>query len=336
MITLYTIAGVFFFIIHAFFTASEMAFTAVNKVKLSGLAEKGDLKAKKLNDFISKEGMFLGTTLVGTNVSVIIVTALTTRVCEEYFDAAMVPLITTIILVPLTLIFVEIVPKMIARQFSLPVSLYCITPLENFFRLFKPLILLINSIAALILKPFRAKTSSWELTFTKSDLKKLISSFHETGGVEKNEVELLHKALDFSGKTAGNVMLPLYKVSSLNDIDTIDMLKQLISLTGYSRVPVYNEKKSNMIGIANIYDVLYRTDQEPSIETVSDIIRPALFLSERESLDQVLSKLRHEKQPMGIVRDDTLKAVGVITIEDILEQLVGDIEDKAYTPSSKK
>ncbi len=310
----------------AFFTTAEMAFTTVNRIKLRNLVESGDPQALKLNDFLSREGMFLGTTLVGTNISVVISSTLATRVFMEYFGTKLSPVVTTIIMVPLVLLFAEIIPKLIARQFSTPLALYTVTPLSSFFKLFRPLILAVNSTVRVLLFHFRGESRPWDLTFTKSDLKNILRSGHEAGEVEKDELELIHKVLDFGGKPVENSMIPLYRVSSISENDSTEDLKRLVALTGFSRVPVYRDSKNNIIGIINIYDVLF--DVNPNRGVLRDFIREPVHVKQDDGLDIALTRLRHQKQPMGIVTNNDEKVVGMITIEDILEELVGNIEDK--------
>jgi len=330
MITIYTIGALIAIAAQAFFTTAEMAFTTVNRIKLRDLVESGDPHALKLNDFLSREGMFLGTTLVGTNISVVITSTLATRVFAEYFGTKLSPVITIIIMVPLVLIFAEIIPKIIARQFSTPLALYTVTPLNSFFKLFRPLILAVNSTARFLLFPFKGESRPWDLTFTKSDLKTILRSGHEAGEVETDELELIHKVLDFGGKPVENSMIPLYRVSSTSENDSIENLKRLVSLTGFSRIPVYKDSKNNIIGIINIYDVLFRLDEDMESDrgVIRDFIRAPVHVKQNDGLDIALTRLRNKKQPMGIVTDNDERVVGIITIEDILEELVGNIEDK--------
>ena len=329
MITIYTIIVLIAIGSQAFFTATEMAFTAVDKIKLKNLVEAADPRALKLNDFLSKEGMFLGTTLVGTNISVIIASVLATRIFAEYYGAGFSPVITTVVMVPLILVFAEIIPKIIARQFSVPLALHTVTALENFFRIFRPLILIVNSAAGLLLYPFRGQGVSRDMTFTKRDLKAFLYSGLETGEVERDELELIHKVLDFGGKQVKDSMVPLYKVSSISEKDTIKDLKGLVSLTGFSRIPVYKDRKDHITGVANIYDVLFRMEEETGrAAAVKDFIREPVHIKQTDGLDIALTRLRHRTQPMGIVTDDRERVVGIITIEDMLEELVGSIEDR--------
>ncbi len=327
MITLYTILVIAAIIMQAFFTASEMAFTSANRIKLKGLVDSGDARALKLDAFLQKEGVYLATTLVGTNLAVVIASVLATRIFAEYFALAAAPAITIVVMVPVTLIFAEIVPKMIARQFSTVLALHTVAPLSNFFRLFRPLIAAVNFTARFLLTPFGKRKAPWELTLTKRDLKRILLLGYETGEVEADEVELIHKILDFSAKKVERIMVPLYRVSSIGVDDDTDNLKRLVSLTGFSRIPVYKKNKNHIIGIVNIYDILFRAEEKDKNAPVKDFIRDPVYVKMEDGLDIALTRLRRRKQPMGIVVDRENNVAGIVTIEDMLEEIVGEIED---------
>lgn len=173
--------------------------------------------------------------------------------------------------------------------------------------------------------PFGERKTPWDLSFTKGDLKKMLLLGHETGEVETDEVELIHKVLEFGGKKVEKIMVPLYRVSSIDTEDTIENLKRLISITGFSRIPVYRENKNSIVGIVNIYDILFKTSNGEENATVKDFIRDPVYLKRDDGLDIALARLRHREQPMGIVVEDDNHVVGIITIEDMLEEIVGEI-----------
>lgn len=325
MITIYTIFILGAILMHGFFASAETALTSFSKIKIKGLADSGDMRAIKLKEFLGKKGAYLGTTLVGTNIAVVTTAALATRIFSEYIDPNLAPVIVTIVLTPITLLFAEIIPKMIAYQFSEGVALNTIYPLKGFFKLFYPVIVSINTISSFLISPFKHKETSWDAAFTKGDIKRLLLLGHETGEVEADEVELIHKVLDFGARKVESIMVPLYKVSSIEGNDTVEDLKKLISLTGFSRVPVYEGNKNNIVGIVNIYDILFGNADD--LDTVKKFIRNPAYIKKEDPLDIMLARLRHRGQPMGIVTDDKGAVCGIVTIEDALESIVGKIGD---------
>ena len=325
MITIYTLIVIFSIGVQAFFTACEMAFTSVNKIKLKELIDSGDLEAVEIHNFVKKEGMYLGTTLVGTNIAVVVASISSARIFTEYFNPAISPLLATICLVPITLIFAEIVPKIIARHFSTEFALKAVVPLKKFFRLFYPVIAGVNYIAKIILTPFSKNNESKGVMFTKTDLKKLLIMGQEKGEMEADEVELIHKILDFGAKRVENIMIPLYRISSISVNDNVKNIKRLVEHTGFSRIPVYENNKNNIVGIVNIYEILFNPEEVKDNEEVKSFIRDIVSVNRRDNLNIVLTRLIHQKSPMGIVLDQEEKVVGIITIEDILEEIVGEI-----------
>lgn len=326
MITLYTVLVIAAIMMQAFFTASEMAFTSVNRIKLKGLVDAGDKRAMRLSGFLDK-GTFLGTTLVGTNITVVVASTLATRILMGYFDRGIAPVVATAIMVPVTLIFAEIVPKIIARQFSTGLSLRAMVPLNSFFRLFYPLIVSVNAVAKFFISPFSRSKDQQDMTLSKSDLKKILLWGHETGEVEADEVELIHRILDFGSKKIESIMVPLFRVSSISSDDSTENLRRLVSFTGYSRIPVYEKKKNKIVGIVNIYDILFSMEEREETSEVKDFVREPVCVNREDGLDIALARLRHRKQPMGIVVGKDEEVVGIVTIEDMLEEIVGEIED---------
>jgi len=326
MIPIYTLIIVISLVVQAFFTASEMAFTSVSKIRLKSLADAGDAKADVLMTFLNKEGDFLGTTLAGTNISVVINSVLATRIFSEYVGAASAAFFATLFMVPVTLILAEIVPKMVSHQFSTEFAMAAFGPVEAFHKLFKPLISLLNGVARFLLRPFGGGRTSLELSLTKSDLRNILLLGQETGGVESGEIELIHRILEFGAKNVGNIMIPLYRVSSVNVEDPAENMKKLVAMTGFSRLPAYRENKKNIVGVINIYDILFSEDSGKDTK-VCDFLREAVTVNCSDGLDIALARLRHREQPMGIVLDESGNAVGIVTIEDILEEIVGDIRD---------
>ncbi|MFH1665737.1 MAG: hemolysin family protein [Candidatus Omnitrophota bacterium] len=328
MITIYTILILAAIMMQAFFTASETALTSVNRNMLKRLVESGNSHAINLEKILKEKGGYLGTTLVGTNIAVVISSVLATRISVEYFTPVAAPLLATCIMVPVTLIFAEIVPKMIARQFSVEVALRVAGPLGRFFKLFFPVISAVNSVGVFLITLLGGKSAPEDVNITKRDLKKMLALGHETGAMEADEVEMIHRALDFGAKKIQDIMVPLYRVSSVIVSDTVDDLKKLVSLTGFSRIPVYEGNKNDIIGIANIYDILFtldETERKQKKQQMKDFVRDPVFVNGSDGLDIALTRLRHHKQLMGIVADKEDKVIGIVTIEDILEEIVGEI-----------
>ena len=229
MVIIYTISIMFAILMQAFFAASETALTCTDGAKLKGLVDTGNKFAIKLEGFLKKKGAYLGTTLIGTNIAVVAASALATRIFAEYFNPEFSAILATVILVPITLLFAEIIPKIIARYYSLDFALRIVSPLTKFSKLFHPLIVFLNAVSGFLLWPFRGQKPSWDYTLTKGDIKQMLLLGHQTGEVEADEVELIHNVLDLGSITVEKIMVPLYKVSSIETDDEINIeeLKEL-------------------------------------------------------------------------------------------------------------
>ena len=183
----------------------------------------------------------------------------------------------------------------------------------------------VNYIAKIILTPFTKNNESKGVMFTKTDLKKLLIMGYEKGEMEADEVELIHKVLDFGAKRVENIMIPLYRISSISSTDCVKNIKRLVEHTGFSRIPLYEESKNNITAIVNIYDVLFSPDEVMDDEEVKKFSRDIVPINRKDTLNIVLTRLIHQKSPMGVVVGPDEEVVGIITIEDILEEIVGEI-----------
>lgn len=326
MITLYTILVIFAVLMQAYFAMSEIALTSADRAVVKDLSASGDKRAYETDKLLAKSEVYLGTTLVGTNLAVVVHSVLATRIFIRYFGPDIAPLLTTVCMVPITLLFAEITPKIIGRQFATQISYRLVRSITSFFKFFQPLINSVNFLAKVILLPLRKfRSDPWPSTFTKSDLKRILLMGHETGEVEADEVELIHKVLDLGAKKVRSIMIPLFRISSIEEGETVENLKRLVSLTDFSRIPVYKEKKENLTGIVNIYDILFSMNKVDDNEAVKNFSREYVYVGADDGLDIALARLRHKKRPMGIVKDEDHKILGIVTIEDILEEIVGEI-----------
>lgn len=325
MIPLYTAIVLFAFCMHAFFALTEMVFTSANRSAVKELALSGDKRARLTDELLNSNEVFLGTTLVGTNIAVVLYSILATRIFIEYFGSAKASSMTVLFIVPGTLLFAEIIPKMIGKQFATSLSCRLASVVWSFYRVFHPVIITVNFLVGILLVPVqKLKKNQWRRSFTKSDLKRILLLGHETGEVEADEVELIHKVLDFEAKKVSQTMVPLFKVSSIEEEETVETLKRLVALTNFSRIPVYRDKKENLTGVVNIYDILFSHEDVSDSRKVKEFAREPVYVAPTDGLDIALARLRHKKRPMGIVVGQDEKRIGIITIEDILEQIVGE------------
>jgi len=318
----YLILILFFIMLNSFFAGSEAALTSLNKIRLRHLVESQHKEALMISEFMKDEDHFLGTTLLGTNISVIVGSALCTQMCFFYFkpNAAVV---STLVMTVLILVFGEIVPKTIFRQSSDAVSLKIIYPLKFIFRFLYPLILLVSKITDVVLNPIKKKISKAESPFlTKVDIERVIVSNKGKNLKRFDERNLIQQIFKLGRTKIHEILIPLRRATLISVFDSIKNVKEIASRSRFSRFPVYEGNLHNIIGTLNVYDILF---SEVEKRNVKEYLKEPYFVSENEAVDEVLSKLRKKKALMAIVKNKDNASCGIVTIEDLLEEIVGEI-----------
>ena len=311
-------------IFSAFFAGSEAALTAVNKIRLRHLVELGDKRAIETDKFISNEGRFLGTTLVGTNIGVVLASALATKLFANFFGPHNGALISTFIITFIILIFGEIIPKTLFRQSSDSMSLHIIYPLKFVFQLLRPIIWVIDIIKNILFFPFRDKIKKdSDLFMSKKDIELIIATTGSKGMVTHNENVLIQRIFDLGRTTIRKIMMPLSTVALVNMNNSIEQLKELSRKTKFARFPVYVNNITNIVGTVNIYEYFFDNEQK---NVVGDYLNKPFFVYQTDHVDDILNIMRKNKINMAVVVNSANVPVGIVTIEDLLEEIVGEIE----------
>lgn len=315
--------AIFLCIISAgFFSGAETGIISLNRLRLRSLVDSKVKKALWLKGFLENPEYFLSSTLVGTNLSVIIASALATSWAVKYF-ANQGALIATLILTPLILIFSEIIPKSLFRQHADRVILAISLVLKGSFILLSPLVKTINFFPRILLKPFGGKKTTKSPFVTKEELKFLVEESTKEGLFEPGERRMIYRIFDFGATLARDIMVLLTDVTAVEVNTPKAGVKELARFKKFSRYPVYQERKDNIVGLINIYDLLYEEDIEKT--SLGDFKRPIISVLETTPIDKILSQLRKERQVMALVVNQAGRALGIITLEDILEEIVGEI-----------
>ena len=317
------LTAIFFCIIFAgFFSGAETGIISLNRLRLRSLADSKVKRALLLKGFLQNPEYFLSSTLVGTNLAVVIASALATSWAVKYF-AAQGALIATLILTPLMLIFSEIIPKTLFRQHADRVVLAISPMLKLFFILLSPLVKTISLFPQLLLKPFGGNKTTKSPFVSKEELKFLVEESTREGVVEPGERRMIYRIFDFGATLARDIMETLVNVTALEINTPLSRVKEIAGGRKFSRYPVYKGRKDNVIGLLNIYDLLYERDNNKT--RLGDFIRPVFSVLENTPIDHLLSQLRKERQVMALIINQAGKPLGIVTIEDILEEIVGDL-----------
>ncbi len=307
--------------LEGFFSGTEMALISCSPIRLKRLAEEG--KGRAAYRFVEDPDTLFGTTLLGTNLCVVLNSSLITWYLHSRFHFGS-ELYTTLILSPLVLLFGEMLPKAYAQAHAERVSLAMAPPLRVFSKIFSPVSSVIL-FAAKLLSPGNGDEKRESLLVKKDELRILLDRHFEGSDILEEEKELIKNIFSFGEVRVREAMKPLIEVVALSEDDTVSKAARLIQERGFSRLPVYSGNIFRIIGIVSVYDIM---EAEEGSLKVKEFLRNTLFVSEFTYVDELLRRMQMEKQVMAVVVNEHGACVGIITIEDILEELVGEIEDE--------
>lgn len=308
----------------AFFSSAETSMTTVNKIRIQSLAEQGDKRAKILLTVIEDSGKLLSTILIGNNIVNISASSLATTLTMRLFGNAAVSISTGIITL-LVLIFGEITPKTMASLHAEKMALSYARIIHFLMFLLTPVIFLVNKLAKGVLTLLRIDDSVKGNTITEHELRTLVNVGHEEGVIEKEERQMIYNVFDFGDSQAQDVMVPRIDVSFADVNSSYEDLIGLFREEKHTRFPVYEETTDNIIGIVNVKDLLL-TDQKDF--TLRKILRDAYFTYEYKKTSELLMEMKENSVSFAVVLDEYGATSGIITLEDLVEEIVGDIHDE--------
>ena len=308
----------------AFFSSAETSMTTVNKIRIQSLAEQGDKRAKILLTVIEDSGKLLSTIRIGNNIVYIRASSLATTLTMRLFGNAAVSISTGIITL-LVLIFGEITPKTMASLYAEKMALSYARIIHFPMFLLTPVIFLVNKLAKGVLTLLRIDDSVKGNTITEHELRTLVNVGHEEGVIEKEERQMIYNVFDFGDSQAQDVMVPRIDVSFADVNSSYEDLIGLFREEKHTRFPVYEETTDNIIGIVNVKDLLL-TDQKDF--TLRKILRDAYFTYEYKKTSELLMEMKENSVSFAVVLDEYGATSGIITLEDLVEEIVGDIHDE--------
>lgn len=312
-------------VMSALFSSMETAFSSVNKIRLKHEASNGNKKAERALNIAENFDKALTSILVGNNIVNILSSSLGTVVFTDLFGTAGVAIATAVMTV-LVLTFGEIIPKSFAKQNAEKCALAFAGILNAIMIVLTP----ISSIFAYLQKGL-AKISKPDDSpnFTEDELKYIIEEIEDQGVLEEQESDLVRSALEFDDITVEQILVPRVKVVAVERNEDIDAIKEIFIRDRYTRLPVYEETVDNIVGLINEKDffaLVTRSEGAPS--GIESIIQKALYVSEMKLISEVLYEMQRSKIHMAIVKDQYGGTSGIVTMEDIIEELVGEIYDE--------
>jgi len=312
----------------AFFSGAETALVSLNWIRLDHWLEKGRGSAKVLERFVADPHRMLGTTLVGTNIAVVMTSSLVSwRLADIFQDwsSGLIGLVSIVIVTPALLVFGEVIPKVIGRRHSDAITLKVVHPLRMFYYLLSPLILVTTGVAGVLLRPFGIRTQEWRSRLTKDQLRLLLTSEGErAGAVDEQETRLISGIFEFGLTTIGEVMVPRTDIVGVSADSTVGEAVELVRAHGFSRLPVLSPDRDHIEGMVHSRDLLGM----PRDTGIADLVRAVPYMPETKTCDDLFRELQARRQHMVAVADEHGSLAGIVTLEDLLEELVGEIEDE--------
>jgi len=316
------------FTMGAFFSGAETALVSLNWIRLDHWLEKGRGSAKVLERFVADPHRMLGTTLVGTNIAVVMTSSLVSwRLADIFQDwsSGLIGLVSIVIVTPALLVFGEVIPKVIGRRHSDAITLKVVHPLRMFYYLLSPLILVTTGVAGVLLRPFGIRTQEWRSRLTKDQLRLLLTSEGErAGAVDEQETRLISGIFEFGLTTIGEVMVPRTDIVGVSADSTVGEAVELVRAHGFSRLPVLSPDRDHIEGMVHSRDLLGM----PRDTGIADLVRAVPYMPETKTCDDLFRELQARRQHMVAVADEHGSLAGIVTLEDLLEELVGEIEDE--------
>lgn len=340
LMSLDILVTLFLVFLNGFFVAAEFA---IVKVRASQIAiQKGGLSKKSAQVIIDNLDGFLAATQLGITLASlglgwlgepvatrVILNVMNSIGVELSTDAAhkiAVPVAFTMITI-LHIVFGELAPKSIAIRYPTSTAISVATWLRAFYFVFRPFIWLLNGFAGLLLRIFGIKPVNETEIHSEDELKLIIAESEEGGAIEASERELIQNVFDFDDRVVRQVMIPRIKISAMKANTSIKDAMNIVLSEGFSRYPLYEDSLEEIVGIVTIKDIISSYVTAPD-KTVRDIMRPVYFIPETKGVDSLLREFQVKKIQMAIVISEFGGTIGLVTLEDILEELVGEIQDE--------
>ena len=314
----------FFLLCSAYFACCETAYTAVSRVRLRTMADKGNKRAKKALWICDRFDKTLTTILIGNNIFHASCASLSALLVMRQFSSEYVvygTIVTTIIVY----LFAEMLPKSLAKARSEEIALIFATSMQFFVLVCTPVSFLFSGISNVLSRTLAAEDTG---KVTEEDLLNIIETIEDEGVLEPEKQALVNSAMEFGQKLAEDVMIPIESVVRISSTTSIDKIAEFIRMSPYSRIPIYEGKEDNIVGILPTNNFLNRYVQKQPIMLRKMLLKPYVF-DKKIEVSELLQRMRLNKLHMVFICDENRKKVGVITMEDILEELVGDIQDES-------
>lgn len=309
----------------AFFSSAETAFITINKIKIRSLVDKGNKRAVTVDKIINNSGKMLSTILIGNNIVNLSASAISTSLVIRLFGSYATGIATGIMTV-LVLIFGEITPKNAATIHAEKIAMAYAPVINALMIIFTPVIFIIDRLSAVVFKILKIDPNNSKKAITEEELRTFVEVSHEDGVIESDEKQIINNVFDFGDTQAKDIMIPRIDMTLASIDSDFQHIISLFRKTQYSRIPVYEDNADNIVGILNIKDFILAPKEFTF--NIKNIMREPYFTYEHKNVSDLFKEMQTGSHSIAIVLDEYGCAAGMITTEDLLEEIVGDIRDE--------
>ncbi|MBR4580300.1 MAG: HlyC/CorC family transporter [Lachnospiraceae bacterium] len=314
-------------LLSAFFSSCETAFSSANPMKVRTLADEGNKRAELVQKILNRYPKFLSTVLIGNNIVNISASALMTTLAI-YTGLPWAVSAGTGILTFVVLLFGEIIPKTWANLYAETVALIYAPIVQFLMILLTPVIFIVDKIAYVFLRILGIDPKKKKAVITESELRTIVEASHEEGVIESKEREMINNVVDFGDSDARDIMIPRIDMVMVEDTATYDEVRKVFKKNMYTRLPVFHENNDNVVGVINIKEFLLLEEQDKPNFKPENIMREPYFTYEYKKTSDLLMELRASSTNVAMVLNEYGATEGMITLEDLLEEIVGEIRDE--------
>ncbi len=315
---------VFCIIMSAYFSATETAFTTLNKIRIKGLAEKGNKKAGLVLKLSDNYDTLLSTILIGNNIVNILASSLATVLFIDLLKngsfAAWASAISTVVLTLVILIFGEISPKTVAKRMPEKFAIFSAPLINILIYILTPLTFVFKHLQNLLSKIFK---SDEDKGMTEEELISIIEEAEEEGDINKEESTLIKSAIEFNELEVSDIFTPRIDITAISKDATKEEIAALFTESGYSRLPIYEDDLDNVIGI-----LYYKDFYTTPFENIEEIMKPVIYVAKTQKINDLMKELQDKQLHLAVVMDEFGSTAGIVTLEDIIEEIVGEIWDE--------
>ena len=316
-----------------FFSASETAVIGLSKIRLRHLVNKGIKRAKNIQNLVTQLDKFIAAILIGNDYVNIAISAIITAIFVHFFGYHWGVIISTFVSSFFVLTLCEITPKIFATKYAEKIALFTSPIMEKIIKILHPIISVFTGIGNMLLMTFGIKPPRRSPLITEEELRMMIEIGRQEGVLTDQERKMLYRIFEFGDTKVSEVMIPVDKMISVDVNITPERLLNTLAEQGHSRVPVYQGSIDNIIGVIYARDLLYIL-REKGLIIISDLLHPPYFVKPNTRVNELLRIFQVERIQIAIVKDKE-KTLGLVTLEDLLEEIVGEIEEDSRKKRSK-